>query len=98
MKGMLRMSESNKIRAWELLVRIVAIAVCVGGPALGYQLKKLDDSDRESMQDRNQLRERVAITEEKARYIEETNNEIKAALRRIEDKIDRHSEQSTTPK
>lgn len=77
------------MRAWEMFIRVIAITVCIGGPVLGYQLSKLDEADKESMTDRNLLRERVAITEEKARTAEAATVEIKASLRRIEDSLDK---------
>ena len=82
------MSDGNKTRAWELFIRVIAISVAIGGPFVGYQFKRLDDADHASMSDRNQLRERVAVAEERARSGEMDRQEIKRTLIRIESKLD----------
>jgi hypothetical protein len=91
MKGM-TMNEA-KLKMWEIFVRIIAISMVPLSMAVGYQFNTLAENDKQSMEDRNALRERIAVTETKTAYTFETLAEIRAALIRIEDRIERHAEQ-----
>lgn len=82
-------SETAK-KSWELFIRAVGIVVAICGPLVGYQIAMLNDADRESMTDRNQMRERLAVVESISAEARLQRSDIKAALARIEDKLDMH--------
>ena len=84
----------TKHKAWELFIRIVVIAVCAAGPALGYQFSRLDAADKESAYDRVAMRERIAVAEERTKQNETNAREIKTLLLRIETKIDEHMQRT----
>lgn len=87
------MSEQNKMRMWELFVRVIAVSIAFAGPVIGYQFKTLADADKESMRDRNAIRERVAVNAAMSVEASAQRVEMRQLLLRIEDKLDSYIQQ-----
>jgi hypothetical protein len=83
----------TRLKMWEIFIRIVAISMVPLSMAVGYQFNTLAENDKESMADRNAIRERVAVAETKAQHTMDALSDIRASLIRIEDKMERiHAE------